>query len=106
MLEYLPIAAGALLLRLLPRRTALAAGRAAGRLAWMLDAQHRRVALDNLAAAYGDTLTVHERRRLVGRVFSHFGMVAADCLLMRARRPADLERLIEYDGVEHLRRAF
>ena len=109
LVEYIPIATAAWLLRLLPRGAALAAGRAAGRLAWVLDSEHRRVAFDNLTTAYESStpaLTERERRRLVGRVFSHFGQVAVECLLMRWQRPRDLDRLVEFEGVEHLRKAF
>lgn len=105
-LEYLPIAAVAQLLRLAPRRMALTAGRGVGRLAWLVDTGHRRIALDNLAAAFGDTMSPGDRRRLTGRIFAHFGMVAVDCLLMRSLKPPDVDRLIEYEGVEHLRKAF
>ena len=105
-LEYLPIAVLARLLRLIPRTWALGVGRAAGRIAWMIDSRHRAVAVANLAAAYGDSLPEAERRRLVGRVFSHFGMVGADCLLMAGMVPGDVERLVEYEGVEHIRKAF
>ncbi len=104
--EYAPIALLARLLRLLPRRAALAIGRAAGRLAWLLDAEHRRVAFVNLSEAYGSALSDADKRRLVGRVFSHFGMVAADCLLMPSMGPRDLDRLVEYEGVEHVKKAF
>ena len=105
-LEYLPIAVLARLLRLIPRKWALGVGRAAGRIAWMIDSRHRAVAVANLSAAYGDSLRQAERRRLVGRVFSHFGMVGADCLLMAGMVPGDVERLVEYEGVEHIRKAF
>lgn len=105
-LEYLPIAALARVLRLLPRRWALAMGRLAGRIACGIDRRHREVALANLAAAYGASMPETERRRLVGRVFSHFGMVGADCLLMPGMQPRDLDRLVEYEGVEHIRKAF
>ncbi|HEY3177002.1 MAG TPA: lysophospholipid acyltransferase family protein [Candidatus Polarisedimenticolia bacterium] len=104
--EYIPIATLAFVMRALPRRAALATGRAAGRLAGRLDRAHRRVALENLAAAFGETMTASERGRLAGRIFSHFGMVAADCFLMSRRSPRDLDRLVEYEGVENIRKAF
>jgi Kdo2-lipid IVA lauroyltransferase/acyltransferase len=104
--EYVPVWLMAWALRLLPRRAALAAGRLAGRAAWLVDGGHRRVAIGNLASAFGDAMPDTKRRRLVGRVFAHFGMVAADCLLMRWRTPADLDRLVEIEGVDHLRKAF
>jgi len=104
--EYLPIRTAAGILRLLPRSAALAAGRAAGRLSWAIDRRHRQVALENLAAAYADRMPEGERRRLARSAFSHFGQVAAECLLMEKMKPADIERLVEYEGVEHIRKAF
>lgn len=104
--EYIPIAAAARVLRLLPRSWALATGRAFGRLAWLVDAQHRRVAFDNLTVAYGETMPEDDRRRMVGRVFSHFGTVAVECLLMQWKGPRDIDRLVEYEGVDHIRKAF
>ncbi len=104
--EYVPIRILAGALGLFPRRLALACGRAAGLAAWALDAGHRRVALETLAAAYGDAMSPQERSQLTRRVFAHFGMVGAECLLMPRRRPSDLDSMVEYEGVEHLRRAF
>jgi KDO2-lipid IV(A) lauroyltransferase len=104
--EYIPVRILAAVLGLLPRRLALSCGRVAGLAAWALDAGHRRVAMENLAAAYGDAMSARERSRLTRRVFAHFGMVGAECLLMPRRRPSDLERLVEYEGVDHLRKAF
>lgn len=104
--EYVPVITLSWLLRLMPRRGALALGRALGRAASLVDRSHRRVAQQNLERAFGDSLSESERRRLVGRVYSHFGMVAADCMLMRWMRPRDIERLVEYEGVEHIRGAF
>ena len=105
-LEYLPIAVLARMLGLIPRRWALGVGRLAGRIAWIVDSRHREVALANLAAAYGEAMPEKERRRLVGRVFSHFGMVGADCLMMPRMRPGDVERVVDFEGVEHIRKAF
>jgi Kdo2-lipid IVA lauroyltransferase/acyltransferase len=104
--EYLPVRAASLLLRILPRRWGLALGRRAGTIAWALDGRHRRVALENLQAAMGGSLSGAERARIARRVFEHFGMVAADCLMMTRLAPGDQDRLIEYEGVEHIRKAF
>ena len=106
LLEYVPIRIASILLRLVPRRAALGLGRLAGRVACALDGRHRRVAMENLRIAFGDSLAEKERRALVRRVFAHFGMTAVDCLMMGRLGPGDMDRLIEYEGVEHLRKAF
>ena len=104
--EYIPVRILAGALGLLPRKAALACGRGAGLAAWALDGGHRKVALANLEAAYGSALSPQERAELTRKVFAHFGMVGAECLLMAKRRPSDLDRLVEFEGVEHLRKAF
>lgn len=105
-LEYLPVRGTALLFRLFPRRWGLAAGRAAGRAIWSIDRRHRNVAERNLELAFGDGMSPARRRAVVRDVYLHFGMMAADCLMMPRLDARDLERLVEYEGVEHLRRAF
>jgi KDO2-lipid IV(A) lauroyltransferase len=105
-LEYLPVRAAAAVLRVLPRPWGLALGRRAGTLAWAADRRHRRVALENLEAAFGEAMPAAERSRIARRVFEHFGMVGTECLMMTRLAPRDLDRLIEYEGVEHIRKAF
>lgn len=104
--EYVPVRVLAGALGLMPRRWALACGRGAGLLAWALDGAHRKVALENLEAAYGASMSPERRAAIARGVFSHFGTVAVECLLMPQRGPSDLSWLVEYEGVEHLRKAF
>ncbi|MGH9868843.1 MAG: lysophospholipid acyltransferase family protein [Candidatus Polarisedimenticolia bacterium] len=105
-LEYIPIRAAAALLRVLPRRWGLALGRAAGMAAWAVDRGHRHVAERNLEMAFGEQMSPAERRATVRKVFGHFGTMAAECLMMTRLSPRDLDRLVEYEGVEHIRKAF
>ena len=93
-------------LHLMPRRFALAVGRGAGRLACALDASHRGIADENLKAAFGDTISPKHRARLVHEVFAHFGTVAVESLLMERLGPHDIDRMVEYEGVDHIRKAF
>jgi len=103
--EYAPIRALQLALRVTPRRIALAAGRAAGLLACAVDGRHRRVALDNIEACLPRAGGGAARRRIVRRCFAHFGAVAIDCLLLPYRRVRDVDRLAVWEGVEHLKEA-
>ena len=103
--EYLPIRALQLALRVIPRRAALGVGRLAGHLAWAIDARHRRIAIENLRASLPEAAPRGVAERIARRCFSHFGAVAADCLLLRYRRVRDVDRLAEWEGVEHLKRA-
>ena len=58
--------------RLLPMRAVLAAGTLLGRAFYLLDRGHRRLALDNLRAAF-PTRSDDERRAICRDMFSHFG---------------------------------
>ena len=104
-LEYVPIRAFQIGLRLLPRRAALAAGRLIGLLAYAVDARHRVVARTNLRACLPEAADPRTARRIARRAFQHFGTVAVECLLLASRRPADLDRMIVYEGLENLKAA-
>ena len=104
-IEYLPIRALQILLRLAPRRWALAVGRGAGLLACALDRCHREVAVANLSDCLPEAGDPRAARRLARRAFAHFGAVAVDCLLLPFRRVSDVERLAEWSGLEHLKQA-
>lgn len=96
---YLALRAALALVRLAPRPVALAAGAALGRAAHRLGLR-ARVTDDNLAKAFPD-LPAAERRRLVARVYAHFGRATVDSLLVSARGPRSLVPLV--DGGEATR---
>jgi Kdo2-lipid IVA lauroyltransferase/acyltransferase len=94
------IAAG--LLRRLPRRLVLAAGRFFGRAWGRIDARHRRIAVDNLRASFPDWSP--ERLESVARgVYAHFGAVIFDLLWMADRSGAELAALVDVEGDENVR---
>src|SRR5262249_54139122 len=92
-------------LHVMPRSWRAACGGGFGYLAWSLDGRHRRIASENLRHAF-PSMTEAERRRLVRRVFRHFGRVAAECLTLTRLTPRDLDRVADFEGVENLRKAF
>lgn len=104
-LEFLPIRGAQAILRLLPRRLALGLGRLLGLAAWVADRRHRRVAVENLTASLPGARDPVAAGRIARRCFAHFGAVAVDCLLLPYRRPADVEALAVWKGVEHLKAA-
>lgn len=92
------------IVRRLPRRAALATGRALGRLWGVLDGRHRRIVLDNLRPSFPDWDAA--RLEAVARgVYAHFGAVMLDLLWMEGRSPAELAALVEFEGVENIRAA-
>jgi KDO2-lipid IV(A) lauroyltransferase len=79
-------------------------GRALGAAWHRLDPPHRRVARENLRRALPEV--PEDRRRAIAREsFRHFGAVAVDLLRFPAYRAADLPRLAEIAGWEHLEAA-
>lgn len=88
------------------RPVLLRLGAAAGSLAYVLDRRHRRVALDNLALAFGDAMAEPERRRVTRACFAHFGRILLDTLTFPRITAEDAGRLVEYRGLEHVRAAY
>ena len=90
--------------RPLPRRAALAFGRALGR-AWAgLDARHVAIAEDNLRRAFPDWDAARVRATARG-VYAHFGRVLLDLLWMAGRGRAEILRHVEVDGGGHVEAA-
>ena len=103
-LEYGALMAFFGLVRALPHRAARPAGAALGGLAHRLDARHRKVALDNLAAAFPE-LDETARRRIVGRCYRHFGGMVFDRLSMTRYGAEEICRRTRLEGWENLLRA-
>lgn len=89
-------------LGVLPRGFVLAAGAAIGRLIYFLDARHRRIALANLARAFGGSRSVAERNRIALRSFANFGRSVFDALKTAGWTPRRLMSIIDVEGYEHL----
>ena len=105
--RYWPIWAGLGLLRLvclLPHRTALAAGRLLGRLAWRLGGERRAVVRRNLELCFPE-LDAAAREALVRRHFEALGMSVIEMGLGRWASDRHLIRLTTLTGLEHVRRA-
>jgi len=93
------------LMALLPTRAARRLGAGLGRLFFRLSPRHRRIALGNLASAFGDRLSEPERLAVAHRSFAHLGTIVADATHFprHVRRPT--EEIAVYEGVEHLEAA-
>jgi KDO2-lipid IV(A) lauroyltransferase len=90
----------------LPRAWLHRLGRAVGELAFRLDRKHTRVALDNLAAAFGPGLSHDDRRRIARACWRHYGVITADAAAFPRLRAADAGTTIVYEGLETLREAY
>ncbi|MEW5981511.1 MAG: lysophospholipid acyltransferase family protein [Acidobacteriota bacterium] len=103
-LEYWGVSATRLLARVLPWRAVCGLGTILGSLFYAVDARHRRVALANVAAAFPGKVS-GERRRIVRRVFGHFGRLLFELLKFSGLEPAEILRRVEIDGAEHVSEA-
>lgn len=103
-LEYLLVRFVELLLRPLPMSTVRSFGVGLGHLAYRLDARHRRIAIENLAAAF-PSRTPAEREALVRATFAHFGSLLFELLRFGSYTPEQIRGAVELDGVERARQA-
>jgi Kdo2-lipid IVA lauroyltransferase/acyltransferase len=84
------------LLQTLPLPWVAWLGRQGGGLACHLDARHRRVAYDNLAAAFRDEKSPQELRALVREHFRRLGENYASAIKTASMKPEALARHVEY----------
>jgi len=100
-LQY-PLARGGLeLIRLMPYRMAIGLGRFLGRLAWRLDAFHRKASQIQMRHALGDAY----RPELVREVFMFHGDILVDAVKYAYLSEEEIRRRIDIEGQEHLDRA-
>jgi KDO2-lipid IV(A) lauroyltransferase len=94
------------LARWLPRRALAAVGAGMGDLAFRLDRKHTRVALENLATAFGDALDDAGRRRVARACWRHYGRITADAAAFPRLRAEDIGAFIRYEGLDAVKSAY
>jgi Kdo2-lipid IVA lauroyltransferase/acyltransferase len=104
-LEFAAVRIVAMVVSLLPMRVVRRCGAALGRLACALDASHRRIALENLAAAF-PSRPERERRMLVRAMFAHFGSLLLELLKFGTYTPGQMRDAIDVEGEERARQAY
>jgi KDO2-lipid IV(A) lauroyltransferase len=104
-LEYIPLLIVAKLIRLLPRSTAHALGRALGALGRLLQPKRVAIATDNLRRALPE-VEASERDAMVRRVFRDLGVGFVEMMrLDMFNGSQDLERYFDIEGLEHIHEA-
>jgi Kdo2-lipid IVA lauroyltransferase/acyltransferase len=93
------------LLRPIPMSTVRRLGRVLGRLAYVVDGWHRRIALDNLAHAFPGRSPA-ERRRLARATFAHFGSLLLELLKFGAYSRERMLAAIESEGEDRVWQAY
>jgi KDO2-lipid IV(A) lauroyltransferase len=89
----------------IPRPMAQRLGNLLGELGFRLDRRHRDIALNNLAFAMGTELDAQQRWDMAKSVYRNLGQILFEVAWSLNAPPAELERRIRIDGLEHLRAA-
>jgi Kdo2-lipid IVA lauroyltransferase/acyltransferase len=103
--EYLTVRLLILVVRLMPGAAVGAAGALVGLLAYAADAKHRRVALENVAAAF-PARSSREHQRIVRGAFKHFGRLLFELLKFSTLAPEEMLKRVEFEGEERVRAAY
>src|SRR5204862_6221552 len=104
-LEYVAVVIIRAVTAMMPYRVLWLCGTAIGYIFYICDAPHRRVALENLAAAF-PRRSARERRAIVRAVFAHFGRLLFEFLKFSTLSDEKILSRVEFDGEERVRRAY
>ncbi len=104
-LEYLLVAVIIQAVRLFPWGLVSACGTALGEVFCALDARHRTITLENIAAAF-PLKTPAEHKLLARGVFRHFGRVLFELLKFSTLTPKKMLTRVEFEGQARARDAF
>jgi Kdo2-lipid IVA lauroyltransferase/acyltransferase len=91
--------------RLMPHFLVRACGTTLGLAFYCLDRPHRRIALNNLAAAF-PLRARREHRSTTRAVFAHFGRLLFELLKFSTLSPAEMLKRVDVEGEERMRRAY
>jgi len=104
-LEYAAVVAIRRVAGMLPYPMLVFCGRTLGFVFYLLDTSHRRVALENVAAAF-PRRSAAERRAIVRAVFGHFGCLLFEFLKFSTLSPEQMLERVDFDGEERVRLAY
>ncbi len=102
--EYAIVLVLRAIVTVLPEPMARGLGTLIGFTFYTLDGRHRRIAINQLRAAF-PTRSAGDCRRIARRAFGHFGRLLVSVLQLSAMRPEDLRARIEIEGEGHFRNA-
>lgn len=104
-IEYAAVRAVLALVRVLPEPLVRAAGTTVGLAFYAIDRAHRRIAHENLAAAFPQR-SEPDRRAIARRAFVHFGRLLVALLKFATLSPDEMLARVEIDGEERARAAY
>ena len=100
-LEYTAVRSVIQAVRLLPMRGVLAIGSVLGFAFYTFDRAHRRLAIQNLQAAF-PLRSAEECRHIARGMFSHFGRLLTVLLKFTTMRPDQMLARVEFEGEERV----
>jgi KDO2-lipid IV(A) lauroyltransferase len=103
-LEYRLVMTTRAVVRRLPDRWALALGAGIGSVFYVLDGSHRRLAVEQLRAAF-PVRSVDECRAIARATFAHFGRLLVALLRFSTLSREAMRAHVEYDGEDRVRAA-
>jgi KDO2-lipid IV(A) lauroyltransferase len=103
-LEYALVRLVAAVAAVLPMPAVRWTGAALGRLVYYLDAPHRRIAFENLAAAFPGRPAA-EHRAVTRAMFAHFGSLLLELLKFGSYTPEQMLASVDIEGEERVRLA-
>ncbi|HZW76439.1 MAG TPA: hypothetical protein VFF43_22990, partial [Caldimonas sp.] len=103
--EYFAARAVLAVVRVMPDRLVRAAGTALGFAFYAVDAAHRRIARENLAAAFPQRSDA-ERRAIAREAFGHFGRLLMALLKFSTLTPQQMLARVDIDGEDRARSAY
>jgi KDO2-lipid IV(A) lauroyltransferase len=99
--EYLAVRTVLALVAALPHRIVLALGGAIGLMFYIVDRRHRRLAIENLQAAF-PLRSRAECRRIARGAFRHFGRLLTALLKFSTMTPGEMLARVEFEGAERV----
>jgi KDO2-lipid IV(A) lauroyltransferase len=104
-LEFAAVRLVSAVVSLLPMRVVRRCGAALGRFVSAVDRRHRRIALENLAAAFPSRPEA-ELHVLARMMFAHFGSLLLELLKFGTYSPEQMRGAIDVEGAERARQAY
>jgi Kdo2-lipid IVA lauroyltransferase/acyltransferase len=103
--EYLTIRLLIAVIQVMPNSLVSSAGALVGMIAYVADRNHRRIALENVAAAF-PARTPRAHKRIIRGAFRHFGRLLFELLKFSTLSPDAMLKRVEFEGEERVRAAY
>ena len=104
-MEYLTIRLLIAVIQVMPNSLVSTAGGVVGMIAYVADRNHRRIALENVAAAF-PARTPRAHKRIIRGAFRHFGRLLFELLKFSTLSPDAMLKRVEFEGEERVRAAY